>query len=78
MVAVSLQSGKVVFVSFEESMDENFMQELMLRDDGYEIDNPFDPKIEKMRDPKIWELPEVPEDLPEVRVKEIKKELGKD
>lgn len=42
MIPISLPNGKVVFISFEESLDDNFLEALIAKDEGYEIDNPFD------------------------------------
>lgn len=57
MVPISLPSGKVVFISFEESLNDNFLQDLIAKDEGYDIDDPFDNLVERIKDPES--LPEI-------------------
>lgn len=80
MIPISLPSGKVIFVTLEQSLDDDFLQNLMCRDDGYEIDNPFDDFIDRIREPRFDKavLPDVPEDLPSGEIEKIKKDFGKD
>jgi hypothetical protein len=78
MIPVSLPSGKVRFITFEESLDDDFMQRLIAEDEGYEFDNPFDPKVDHIRENKLWEVPEAPELTQEQAKKIERKERGKD
>lgn len=77
MIPISLPSGKVVFITLEQSLNDDFMRDIMARDDGYEIDNPFDPLVDRMRDPLEWTLPDIPNELSKNEIEKIKKEVGK-
>jgi hypothetical protein len=69
MIPISLPNGKVVFITFEESLDEDFLQNLIAKDEGYEIDNPFDSQLDRIRD--SWEVTE----LPKKEVKRIQNQI---
>lgn len=79
MIPITLPNGKVAFVTLEESLDDEFMKELATRDDGYEVENPFDGFLDRMRDPKSWTVPEAEaNELTDKDIEKIKKEIGKD
>lgn len=58
-------NGKTVFKTFDEwiNMTDQDYQDLVAKDDGLEIDNPFDTCIDKIRDSNFqWNLPDLPKD----------------
>ena len=83
MVPINLPSGKTVFITPDEYANayledpEAFLQNLIAKDEGYTFDNPFDTKIDNIRDRETWDIPEVPEDLPQSEIENIKKEIKK-
>lgn len=60
MLAVQLENGKTVFKTFQEWIDmtpEQY-QEMIARDEGFEIDNPFDHTLDRIKDDTVWDIPD--------------------
>ena len=83
MIAIELGNGKTVMVKLEDwlNMTDEQFQDLIARNDGYDIDNPFDKVIDKIRETSSWEdtapeeiLPKLPDELPEDLVKKISRD----
>lgn len=81
MVPFQLPTGKTVFLTFQEweNMTDLDLQDLMARDEGYDIENPFDKVLDRASSYKdnLDSFPvdskEIPEELPEEIVKKIEK-----
>lgn len=84
MVPINLPNGKTVFITPKEYANEyledpeTYLQNLIAKDEGYHFDDPFDTKIDNIRDNATWEVPDVPNDLPKSEIENIKKEVKKD
>lgn len=76
MIPISLPSGKVTFITLEESLEDDFMEKLIAKDEGYENDNPFDNQINKIMSSEEWnnqDIPVLSKDEIEIIEKDIKK-----
>lgn len=60
MIPVSLPSGKVTFITLEESLEDDFMEKLIAKDEGYENDNPFDNQINRIMSSEEWNNENIP------------------
>lgn len=77
MIAIQLETGKTVFKTFQEWLDmtpEQY-QEMIARDEGFEIDNPFDHSLDRIKDDIVWDIPDPVDDtiLQELKDLEDKK-----
>lgn len=65
MIPIELGNGKTVMVKFEDwiSMTDEQFQDLIAKNEGYEIDNPFDKVIDRIRNTEDWETKDIPEEL---------------
>lgn len=75
MIPINLPNGKTVFKTLDEwlNMTDEQYQDMIARDEGFEIDNPFDSALDHIKDNTIWDIPDVPEELPLEEVKKINK-----
>lgn len=86
MVAVELGNGKTVMVKLEDwlNMTDEQFQDLIAKNDGYEIDDPFHKTVDKIREIKSWDdaevlpdlLPKIPEELSEDEIKKINRDAN--
>lgn len=66
MIAIQLETGKTVFLTLDEWLDmtpEKY-QDLIASNQGYDIDDPFDKILNRIKDNKLdYEIPNLPEDI---------------
>lgn len=79
MIKVNLATGKTVLVTFDQYMDDNFMQNLVGMNAGTEINDPFNENIHIPKFGRNYkeQEPEI-EALPEEEVEKIEKEIEKE
>jgi len=78
MIPISLPNGKITFITLEESLEDDFMEKLIAKDEGYESNNPFDKEINsKFGDMESTIEPENLE-LSKKDIKKIQKEIEED
>lgn len=82
MIPIELGNGKTIMLKLEDwlSMTDEGFQDLIAKNEGYEIDDPFDSIVDKIRDNSPdWKLktmideiaPELPNELTSEEVRQI-------
>lgn len=67
MIAVNLSNGRTIFLKIEDWLDMTHeqYQDLIANDAGYDIDNPFDKLLDRVKDNERseWTIPDIPDEV---------------